>query len=302
MTPLAYYVDFSFSQPPPAVIKASGYDGVCIYLGSARPDPGYIQQLRDQGLAIVPVQEWGPTDAYGGYDVGVRMAQQANDACDEMGVPADCSIAYVVADTPYTSDEFARALTSFSFGVQWVGRRGFRLAYGNEHALDLAAPLWQWGVETWSDERNGLAGWEGKSNLALVQMANTRAHAIPGYDTDENLLLVENFGQWGASNTPTAQNPLPAEQYSQGVSMLKFTDQHGTAVEMFVAGTSLFVRYWKNGAMGVPVELSKDVEPGSDLLPISAFSLVLVHVPCHSQPGKVVEAYPSPYGYLARVI
>ncbi len=133
----------------------------------------------------------------------------------------------------------------------------------------------------------------------MIQMANTRTHSVPGYDTDENEVYLDSFGQWGAASTPS---PLPVSRYSEGTTMLKFTDQHGTSVEMFVAGTSLFVRYWKSGAPGEPVKLSDDVSPNSDLLPIEAFGLTVVHAPSKSQPGKIIECVPGPYGYYARVV
>ena len=300
MQPVAYYVDFSFSQPPPLAVKAAGYQGVCVYLGAAMPDGAYFQACRDAGLAILPIQEWGTTSAYGGYQVGFNMAVQANDRLDSIGAPQDITVVYVAADAPLTPEEEQGPLHEWAAGIAAAGRRGFKMAYGNERALQFAgAPFW-WGVETWSNTRNGLAGWEGKTPpVAMIQMANTRTHFIPGYDTDENIVLIASFGQWGAN---PAADPAPVTDYSEGTNMLKFTDSQGTACQFFTAGSNLYVRYWKGGRPDVPVLLSNDVEPDASLLPISAFGITVVQAACHSRPGMLVEAYPSVFGYVARVI
>jgi hypothetical protein len=304
------FVDYSFSQPPPQVIQSAGYDGVAIYTDAALPDAAYISQVRALGLEVLFIKEGGPTELYGGFNVGVRFAVSANDRLDSVGAPQDCAIAYVFADTPFTGDNEMAALQQAAAGIRSIGRRGLKVGYGNEAALRFANPDFWWGVETWSDARNGLAGWEGKTPpVAMIQMANSRALDVPGYDTDENIVLIESFGQWGAHTGPQAQTPTPTTQHTEGTTMLKFTDVHGTVCEFYRSGDKLVVRYWKDGAPLKPVILSEPpwsganaihLDPAGDLLPVEGFGLVLVHAA--TQDGHLIEAYPGPYGYQTRVI
>ena len=145
-------VDYSYSQPRPALVAANGYTFVCRYL-SSKPGSGKVitkteaQQLDAAGLCIVLVFELTADRTKAGFDAGTADATYAKQAAHDVGAPDGCLIYFAVdfdaaaTDLPAIDDYFRGAQSVL--GAQRVG--GYGKASVGRRLLDnnRAAKWWQ---------------------------------------------------------------------------------------------------------------------------------------------------------------
>ena len=184
-------VDYAFSRPSVAQIKAVGAVGVMRYLTRNTGDlkvltRGEAYAYRADGLMIGVVFEDGAGRALLGEAAGMADAEFATAQALAIGVPTSCPIFYAV-DVETTPDQ----VSAYFVGAQKCGTFPVGV-YGSCAVVDglLSRNLAAWGWQTgaWSGGR--------VSQLAHLYQRITPTKPVPG--CDENVLL-RPFPLWGHS-------------------------------------------------------------------------------------------------------
>ncbi len=198
---MSQVVDYSFTHPAPATIKAHGYKGVMRYL-SPGPNAKNLTEaekfaLLNAGLSIGVVWETVANRAAQGFDAGAHDAQLANGQADSLAIPESVTIYYAV-----DFDAVPSVVRPYFLGVMSVHRRPVGV-YGGysvcEAILDdgLAAMAWQ--TVAWSGGRH-------LERAVLYQRADRAPVPIPG--TDVNDCLAPDWGQWPRPGPAPQPPPL----------------------------------------------------------------------------------------------
>lgn len=138
MAVLADELDASFALPDPAAVKAQGFGGVRVYLGSARPSQAWVDECRSLGLRIRWVQETTGDRALEGWNAGIIDAQTADARATERGAAGDDLIVFVISDGSSSNpSEGADAMADYGAAVATQEARPFEM-YGNRYAVDAA--------------------------------------------------------------------------------------------------------------------------------------------------------------------
>jgi hypothetical protein len=212
-------IDFTHRLVAPDQIKASGFDGVIVYVSELRPGADfdfkpvtreYADGLRAVGLHVVSVYQYGkpgwptPSDFTRGYDGGVADAQTALRLHGAAGGPDSAPIFFSV-------DEDIDAATWKSLAVQWL--RGINSVLGVERtgiyghsracawAIDdgvigrstAAGHWWAWQTKAWSHGER-----EPRAVLyqSVVVSGSDAGVALGGTQVDVDDVLAADFGQW----------------------------------------------------------------------------------------------------------
>lgn len=192
-------VDYSFSRPSPATIKAHGYTAVGRYLGGT-PDKQLTKAeaatLHAAGLGIWLVFESTADRAKAGRAAGVADAKTARSKAAALGYPAACPIFFAV-----DFDAAASTVSAYFDGVKSVlgDRAG---VYGGINVVGLAD--WAWQTTAWSGGR--------LSPHAHLYQRVKMTNPVPG--CDENV-VCRPIPVWGPKGVvelapPTAPKPTPA--------------------------------------------------------------------------------------------
>jgi hypothetical protein len=197
-------VDYSFTVPTPAAIRAAGYSGVIRYLS---PDPGKNLSpherdgLLEAGLSITLVWESTGGRAGQGQAAGAVDAHAAEKQASTLGYPGTCPLFY--ADD--SGQLNAAAIAPYFDGVESATTYPVGI-YGSLAVIQGIKVPWKWQTSAWSgvDRRgNGLVS----PQAHLYQREHpTVAHPLAG--TDENVVLLD-FPRWAAALP--APPPAPSE-------------------------------------------------------------------------------------------
>jgi hypothetical protein len=191
-------VDYSFSRPSPATIKANGYQAVGRYLGGSptkQLTKAEAASLHAAGLGIWLVWETAADRAKDGKAAGVTDAHAALQAANALGYPAACPIFFAV-----DFDATAVQVTAYFAGVSSVlGNRAG--VYGGVRVAGIAA--WTWQTAAWSNGR--LA-----PSAHILQRAKPQG-ALPA-GCDENV-ICRPIPVWGPDGVLrlTAPGSAPAK-------------------------------------------------------------------------------------------
>lgn len=186
-------VDYSFSRPSPAALRAAGYTFAVRYLtGSGKAlTTSELDGLHAAGLTVAFISESSGQETLGGAAAGAQAGAVANAAMDALGVPHDRPIYYTVDYDDRGHPGCLPLIASFLEAAQH-GRREAR-AYGSVRVIDY---LRQPGYQT--------AAWSGNAvsaHAAIYQhqfMVNFQGSMV-----DVNDARVSDFGQYPA--------PIPEE-------------------------------------------------------------------------------------------
>lgn len=195
----ALLIDFAWSKPSPAAIKAAGYTGVLRYLShdpSKDITTAELTALRGAGLSVGLVWETTANAAAGGIRQAVADAAAANTQADALGWPKDRPIYYATDfdATPEQVTAYYAALTAAP--GRPVG------CYGGIRVVDamLAAQhcVFGWQTVAWS------AG-EVSDHAHIYQRSAPTRPRITGTDAgsyDEDVALKDDWGQCPAPHAP----------------------------------------------------------------------------------------------------
>lgn len=221
----ALVIDYSFSHPDPAAIKAAGYVGVMRYLSydaNKNLTPAELSGLHAAGLAVGLIWEAGATDELGGADTGALEYSQAESAADALGWPADRPV-FFAADFAASGGQLE---TVAEYMRSCVGGRPAGI-YGGIQTVDtlLAEGICAWGWQT--------SAWSGSavSSRAQLYQRQRPTTGLTG-SFDEDVALADDWGGFPpvvaatviSSPAPPFVPPFPGqiEQGSVGAAVVAF--------------------------------------------------------------------------------
>lgn len=144
-------VDYSWTHPDPAVLRAAGYVGVMRYL-ARKVDAKLLQAaerdaLHAAGLGIGLVWETTASRAGDGEAAGIADALTAEGLADGLGAPRELPIFYAV-----DFDATAAQVAPYFDGVRANARRPVGL-YGSFRIVEGVDVDWYWQCAAWSRGR-----------------------------------------------------------------------------------------------------------------------------------------------------
>lgn len=218
---MAVVVDYSFSRPSYAALKAYGAVAVCRYLAYL-PNSKCLSRSEAAGLranGIDVVSNWEQAGSWaeysGGRSTGRTHATEAQRQHLSCGGPPARPI-YFSSDWDVTPAQLP-TVAEYYRGVAeviGVGRTG---AYGGyrtiKYLFDQGVIAWGWQTYAWSTFRDTPSGpsylhWDARAELRQVQ----NGVKVGGADVDRNLSQTEDFGQWGFTPRLEADDMTPEER------------------------------------------------------------------------------------------
>jgi hypothetical protein len=198
-----YGVDYSFSRPSPATIKAQGYTFVSRYLsyGSSKDlTKSEADALKAAGLDIVCNWEESATAALNGYSQGAADARAAQTEAVAAGMPATRPI-YFSIDFDATPGQ-QTAINAYFDGVASVLGRSRTGAYGGyypvQRLFNAGKIAWAWQTYAWSGGQ-----WESRAQVRQIE------NGIDNDQEDKDESVATDFGQWGPGTTVETGPPPP---------------------------------------------------------------------------------------------
>ena len=227
-------VDYSFSPPTVAQLKAAGVTFCCRYIGT--PSSGKnltlveADALQHAGIDIVANYE-GTSAGWmqGGRTAGVNVAKAAHADATRLGMPASRPI-YFSADYNATFDQYKTQIKPCLEGAASVIGTSRVGIYGGLEQVDWAfgdgvAP-WVWQTYAWS-----YGVWSKHSQIQQYKNGQTLGSGVVDY----NRAIVADFGQWAATKEDLTIVDAETRTYLDG----KFNtlgEQVGNGVRLILRG------------------------------------------------------------------
>lgn len=203
-------IDFSYSKPTIAWLKASGYKHIIGYF-SQRPDKNVSRSFCEDciaaGIKISLVGEDGAQDVLGGYDRGRMRAEQYHVQAEAIGYPKWCPIFYAI-DFDASPQQLDGPIREFFNGVAATSLMTLREhgPYGGFRSIESVVRTngtkWPWQCTAWS-------GGSVSGHAIMLQYPGRRFYFPSGYTSYDENEVLKPFPKWGDS--PPAQ-PLPPVQ------------------------------------------------------------------------------------------
>jgi hypothetical protein len=216
-------IDFSWSKPTPAAVKAAGHVGVLGYVSHDRTgknlSPPQARAYRAAGLVVGLILEDGSGRAKAGKTAGVADRKFAEEQARALGYPHGCVLLYAV-DFDATGAEvlpYFRGVASAQSEYGWG-------PYGSDKVIDAVAPLnpdAAWQCEAWSGTRIS-------SHAHLYQRIG---HTVPlikgtkGSSYDEDVVL-KRIPLWGGAVAPPTEKPTAAGWAVPVAAALRLVTRH----------------------------------------------------------------------------
>ncbi|PBC71590.1 uncharacterized protein DUF1906 [Streptomyces sp. TLI_235] len=190
-----YGVDYPWSKPAPAALKAAGVTFAMRYLSRDAGKNLTIAEANALGAAGIwcsVVWETTATRALDGRAAGAADAREALRQATACGMPAGRPVYFAVdTDTTWSQVvEYFRGVRDVLPAAQVGVYGGIRIIVG---AADSGLVTWFWQAEAWSGGR-----WEPRAHIRQAGTAR-----IGGVDCDKNTATTSDFGQWMPGRTPT---------------------------------------------------------------------------------------------------
>ncbi|HEY7438695.1 MAG TPA: glycoside hydrolase domain-containing protein [Acidimicrobiia bacterium] len=197
--PGGFVIDYAWTRPNAAAIRAAGYQGVMRYLSdtpSKDIDRGERAALQTQHLEIGLNWETTETRALQGAGAGAQDAAAANARADQLGAPTNAAI-YFSCDTDVPNPAAVRPYyqAAHAASKRPVGVYAERAIVADEMNLGNAKYGWvtnssSWGPQGVAAPRAALQQFYGTQHLPTI------AGSVPTRDYDENLVMHRDWGQW----------------------------------------------------------------------------------------------------------
>jgi hypothetical protein len=263
-------VDFSFSKPTGAELKAAGKHFACRYLKYRFPtrrdengvmqyvtdngkgiDSGEVSDLFGHGISIVLNFEWYAGRMKEGWGAGVHDAIAAKAAAENIGAPSSVPI-YFSADYDTIAASYP-SIDSYLKGAASILGAGRIGIYGEylllKHCRDAGTARWFWQTYAWS------GGNIGSSFIHLLQYNN--GEKVGGNSVDLDRAYRTNYGQWSPIALPDTSTEEPVgislKLASTGVSdPAAIVACHGTATVVGAGHDAIGVADGKAVAVNMP--------------------------------------------------
>ena len=212
-------VDYSFSRPTPAQLKAAGKTFACRYVGTPssgkNTDPAEVAALHAAGIGVVANFEgYRAGWMSGGRQAGIDAAKAAHADATACGMPPDRPI-YFSADYNATYDQYKTQIrpslqgAASVLGARRVGIYGgvWQVTWAHE---DGVAP-WMWQTYAWSrDSVTGQTIWYPHAHIRQYRNGVTLGSGL----VDLDRAMTADSGQWtiteGQISMADAQDILDA--------------------------------------------------------------------------------------------
>jgi nucleoid-associated protein YgaU len=208
-------VDYAWSHPGGAALKAAGKKFACRYLStdtSKNLSKTEADDLAAHGVACVVVWETTANRALAGSAAGEADAKTALKQATAAGMPAGRPV-YFAVDFDATPQQQV-PINAYLSGAASVLGKASTGVYGGfyvvQRALDAGVCTWAWQTAAWSGGQ-----WDARAHIRQGAQAS-----IGGVSCDLNMAMAAEFGQWtpgGAPPAPPASNAFPgASQFGPG--------------------------------------------------------------------------------------
>jgi len=195
---MASGVDYAWSHPTPAALKAAGVEFVMRYLSTDTTkalSKAEATALAAAGIWVGVVWETTATRMEAGHAGGVADAKAALAQATACGMPAGRPI-YFAADWDVTQAQ-QTAVNAYLAGAATVlgaDRVGIYGGYYTvKRALDAKAATWAWQAAAWSGGQ-----WDTRANLQQP----IATVSIGGVTCDRDTSTTSDYGQWMPGTTP----------------------------------------------------------------------------------------------------
>jgi Domain of unknown function (DUF1906) len=217
---MALGVDYSYSRPDPACLRAAGYTFAVRYLhptSSKSLDLAEARLLLAAGLDIVSNYEASTAGwMFDGYSRGQAAARDALAIATGCGMPAGRPIYYSldVDPGPLTTAQWDAVKRCLDGAASVHGRASVGV-YGGWKALEVLCPAWApWGWQTYA--------WSAGRISARAHLRQYRnGVAMCGGDVDLNESYAADFGQWHPPTTILQEDPFMALSDAEQTEILK---------------------------------------------------------------------------------
>jgi hypothetical protein len=241
-----YGVDYSFSRPSPASIRAAGFTFVARYLShesGKNLSASEAQSLIAAGLTIVCNWEDSATNSLSGYGQGVADAQAAASEALSVGQPSTRPI-YFSVDFDANSSQLG-TIESYFEGVASVIGIARTGVYGGHYIVDSlfndGKVQWGWQTYAWS-----YGSWDPRAQFRQIQ------NGIDNDEEDEDEAVVADFGQW-----PYAEAPPPPQPTRGSLDGVTCDSISGWAQDPNSGGTAIPVDVYLDGPAGTGTGLGR---------------------------------------------
>jgi len=190
---MAFGIDYAWSRPTIAAMKAAGVTFVCRYLSHDTTGKNIgaaeLQSLRAAGMAIILVWESTAARALAGTGAGQADAVTALSQARGLGFPDDRPLFFAVDfDAVLTEQPKINDYLDGAASVIGLNRMGMYSGYGPMvRAFDAGKIRYGWQTYAWSAGK-----WDARAGLQ--QYSNDEL--IGGQDVDFNRSILDDFGQW----------------------------------------------------------------------------------------------------------
>jgi len=202
-------VDYAWGRPGGATLHAQGYSFAARYLSydtsGKNISAAEATSLRNAGVDVVVVWEWGANDVTKGYNEGVTEAREAERQALAAGMPAGRPIYFAIDFDEQASQQ--AVVNAYFDGVASVIGRNRTGAYAGYYAIkrlfDAGKITYGWQTYAWSG-----GNWDPRAQLRQTKNGVT----IGGVDCDLDSAVAADFGQWGyhgGGNPPPPPPPPP---------------------------------------------------------------------------------------------
>ncbi|GAA3718350.1 peptidoglycan-binding protein [Streptomyces tremellae] len=216
-------VDYAWSHPGGAALKAAGKKFACRYLSSDHSKNltrTEADDLAAHDVASVVVWETTTDRALAGKTGGTADAKTAASQAAAAGMPGDRPI-YFAVDFDSTPGQ-QTAINAYLDGAASVIGRARVGIYGGyypvKRALDAKKATWAWQTAAWSGGQ-----WDARAHIRQGAQST-----IGGVSCDLNTGMVSDFGQWTPGSAPSPDDGFPgASAFGPGANNAHVT-QLGT--------------------------------------------------------------------------
>lgn len=194
---MASGVDYAWSHPSPASLKAAKVTFACRYLATDKTKSltaAEAKALAAVGIWSVVVWESTATRMTAGKAAGAADAKTAQAQATAAGMPADRPI-YFAADWDATEAQQAQinAYLDGAASVLGADRVGiYGGYYPVKRALDAGKATWAWQTIAWSGGQ-----WDSRAHIRQGAQKT-----IGGVSCDLNTSMQADYGQWMPGKTP----------------------------------------------------------------------------------------------------
>jgi hypothetical protein len=202
-------VDYSFSRPTPAGLKAAGKQFAVRYGGEGSSTKwltaAELARLHAAGVDVVANVE-GSTGGYKGTAAGRQWATSGEAMFRRLGMGADRPI-YFSVDWNAGASDWASIDAALKGSASVIGadRVGVYGSYATvAHCVAAGTASWFWQTYAWSG-----ASLHPKSNLYQYKNGVT----IAGGDCDLTRALTADYGQWGVSRSGVDDMPITPDEF-----------------------------------------------------------------------------------------